>query len=238
MTVRVRQLFRVTGLSPTPPVPPVPPEHQWEVIAFGSGASLDMVTARTTTIDTTGANLIVVTAVALNLETGFIVDSFGQSAGFYEPLTRFGINLMLRSYILSAPLLSGPGYWVQFSGPGVGSPSYPAITALALHAPDPTLAIEGPTYGNTGTFPLQSLTPAMISFFDALVVTSTTEGTVSAVFTPPGGYSVITAAGVPGANFPLKTAYRVVDGPTIENPTWATDIATDGSMNLLVFNGE
>lgn len=90
--------------------------------------------------------------------------------------------------------------------------------------------------GNSGSGinAIEAQSPAVIDFKNALVFTGFTSYEPS--WMPPENYSVINDPFVPLLSFGLGTGYRIVDGPTTEQPTWRVDSYSTLATNLTVFS--
>lgn len=212
------------GQQPGPPAPKVPQL----IRSAGAGASSDHATTTEVTLDTTGANVLLVVTNTINTPSPTIGDTRGNS---WQTVATAGstVPAQIRLWTCPRPAHVGPEH--RF----VVTASFPGIIVFAFHFDN--LAGETLSATNSGGG-LSIAAPAVgtleIPFAPALVLAAYGDNSwITSPITPPANFVGLVSINIaPFRNGNLIAGYKIQTEPGTERPVWL--VTTSDTLQCLV----
>lgn len=178
----------------------------------------------TTAINTTGANLIVLSLIHTNSQPT-VTDSYGN---LWTPLTALGSSQVSRLFYCVNPTV-GPGHTFTATQ---SLESYPVLGVLAVSgASDTPFDVENGSTGNSTSLQPGNITPTQDG---SLVVTALANG-VGTNAAINGGYTALTSDFVNAAAVGGSFAYLIQNSAAQTNPTWTWNSGGASSAAIASF---
>lgn len=192
-------------------------------ISSASAVSANGNNVTTSAINTTGANLIVISESYLNTPI-LPTDSFGN---VYTALTPDFQNIL---YYCFAPIV-GSGHTFTVSN----ASTFPGISALAFSgaAASPFDKQNGANLGSATTIQPGSVTP---SLNNEVIVTGLSKSSASGAMTIDSGFSTpVQTEFNPGNGFGTAISYLIQSTAAAVNPTWTSPVVTGLASTIATF---
>jgi hypothetical protein len=184
----------------------------------------------TSAIDTTGANLIVISVSYYSAASGFPVVSDSKSNTWTALTARENVSGHRFYYCLSPTVGTGHTFTIVR---GSIADIYPAVVVHAFSGVNLYEAQSGTTTGGVASTSIQpgSLTPSVAG---ALVLTGMAFNVISGVAVD-SGLTLTEQPDINGVCVTGATGWKVQSPAAAINPTWSWTSAQEGGVNLVVF---